>query len=359
MNADRSSTSRRSSTRPWRSTRPGARVGLPGRGLRRRRRPAATGRARCSRPTSEPGSFLESPRPRRRRSTADRRRPDRGPRHGHRPLQAAGADRRGGHGRRLHGRADAPGPPQGGPEGHQAGHGHPQVVARFEAERQALALMDHPNIARVLDAGATDIGPPLLRHGAGPGHPDHRVLRPRAALRSAERLELFVLVCRAVQHAHQKGIIHRDLKPSNVLVTLTTACRCPRSSTSASPRPPAGSSPRRRSSPRFAQLVGTPLYMSPEQAELSGLDVDTRSDIYSPGRAAVRAADRDDAVRRARRCGKAAFDEMRRIIREEEPPTPSTRLSSLGATLATVSANRRSRPAAAGPARCGASWTGS
>ena len=103
-----------------------------------------------------------------------------------------------------------------------------QVIARFEAERQALALMDHPNIAKVLDAGATDSGPALLRHGAGPRHPDHRVLRPASSSRSAERLELFVPVCQAVQHAHQKGIIHRDLKPSNVLVTLHDGAPVPK-----------------------------------------------------------------------------------------------------------------------------------
>ena len=110
-----------------------------------------------------------------------------------------------------------------------------QVVARFEAERQALALMDHPNIARVLDGGATEIGPALLRHGVGQGRADHRVLRPHQ-LPVRERLELFIPVCQAIQHAHQKGIIHRDIKPSNILVTLTTASPCPRSSTLAWPK---------------------------------------------------------------------------------------------------------------------------
>ena len=94
----------------------------------------------------------------------------------------------------------------------------PQVVARFEAERQALALMDHPNIAKVLDAGTTDNRAALLRHGTGPRHPDHRLLRPDTSLDPRERLELFIQVCQAVQHAHQKGIIHRDIKPSNILV---------------------------------------------------------------------------------------------------------------------------------------------
>ena len=161
-------------------------------------------------------------------------------------------------------------------------------------------MMDHPNIARVLDAGATESGRPYFVMELVRGIPITEYC-DREQLSIPERLELFVLVCRAVQHAHQKGIIHRDLKPSNILVTLTTACRCPRSSTSASPRPPAQSLTEQDALHRLHQLVGTPLYMSPEQAELSGLDVDTRSDIYSPGRPAVRAADRHDARSTPRR----------------------------------------------------------
>ena len=115
-----------------------------------------------------------------------------------------------------------------------------QVIARFEAERQALAMMDHPNIAKVFDGGTTESGRPYFVMELVRGIPITDYC-DQEQLSIPERLELFVLVCRAVQHAHQKGIIHRDLKPSNILVTLTTACRCPRSSTSASPRPPAQS----------------------------------------------------------------------------------------------------------------------
>ena len=102
------------------------------------------------------------------------------------------------------------------------------VIARFEAERQALALMDHPNIAKVLDAGATETGRPLLRDGAGPGDQDHRLLRPATISRPRERLDLFIQVCHAIQHAHQKGIIHRDIKPSNILVTVNDGVPVPK-----------------------------------------------------------------------------------------------------------------------------------
>jgi serine/threonine protein kinase len=156
-----------------------------------------------------------------------------------------------------------------------------QVIARFEQERQALAMMDHPAIAQVLDAGETDAGRPYFVMELVKGEPVTEYC-DKHNLTIAARLELFAEVCSAVQHAHTKGIIHRDLKPSNILVSFEDGARAPRSSTSASPRRPAASSPRRRSSPSTAQLVGTPEYMSPEQAEGS-LDIDTRTDVYALG----------------------------------------------------------------------------
>ncbi|WP_165250275.1 serine/threonine-protein kinase [Paludisphaera soli] len=217
-----------------------------------------------------------------------------------------------------------------------------QVVARFESERQALALMDHPNIARVLDAGATGSGRPyfvmeLVRGVSITEYCD------REQLPVAARLELFVLVCRAVQHAHQKGVIHRDLKPSNILVTMHDGVPVPKVIDFGIAKATGQSLTEKTLFTGFAQLVGTPLYMSPEQAEMSGLDVDTRSDIYSLGvllyELLTGTTPFDSETLR-----KAAFDEMRRIIREEDPPRPSTRLSALGQTLTTVSAMRGSDP---------------
>jgi serine/threonine protein kinase len=157
-----------------------------------------------------------------------------------------------------------------------------QVIARFEAERQALALMDHPNIARVLDAGATDTGRPyfvmeLVRGVPITDYCDQNHLNPR------QRLELFVQVCHAVQHAHQKGIIHRDLKPTNVLVTLSDGLPVPKVIDFGIAKATGQQLTERTLFTNFAQMVGTPLYMSPEQAEMTALDVDTRSDIYSLG----------------------------------------------------------------------------
>jgi serine/threonine protein kinase len=217
------------------------------------------------------------------------------------------------------------------------------VVARFEAERQALALMDHPNIARVLDAGATDSGRPYFVMELVRGVPitefcDDNRLTPR------ERLELFVTVCQAVQHAHQKGIIHRDLKPSNVLVTLHDGMPLVKVIDFGI----AKALGQERLTEKtlvtgFAQMIGTPLYMSPEQAEMSGQDADTRTDIYSLGVLLY------ELLTGATPFGKdrlkeASYDEMRRIIREEEPAKPSTRISTLGQTATTVSANRKSEP---------------
>jgi serine/threonine protein kinase/tetratricopeptide (TPR) repeat protein len=217
-----------------------------------------------------------------------------------------------------------------------------QVAARFEAERQALALMDHPNIAKVLDAGTIEGGRPYFVMELVRGAPITEYC-DREQLSVTERLELFVLVCRAVQHAHQKGVIHRDLKPSNILVTLHDGVAVPKVIDFGIAKATGGSLTERTLFTGFAQLVGTPLYMSPEQAELSGLDVDTRSDIYSLGVLLYELLTGTTPFD-SETLKKAAFDEMRRIIREEEPPRPSTRLSSLGRTLTTVSADRRADP---------------
>jgi WD40 repeat protein/serine/threonine protein kinase len=214
-----------------------------------------------------------------------------------------------------------------------------QVIARFEAERQALAMMDHPNIAHVLDVGATESGRPYFVMELVRGIPITDYC-DRERLSLPERLELFVLVCRAVQHAHQKGVIHRDLKPSNILVTVIDGAAVPRIIDFGVAKATGASLTERTIYTSFHQFVGTPLYMSPEQADLSGMDVDTRSDTYALGvllyELLTGTTPFDQETFR-----QAAFDELRRIIREQEPPKPSTRLSSLGAMRATVSANRK------------------
>jgi serine/threonine protein kinase/tetratricopeptide (TPR) repeat protein len=214
-----------------------------------------------------------------------------------------------------------------------------QVIARFEAERQALAMMDHPNIARVHDAGATESGRPFFVMELVRGI-EVTEYCDRERLSIPERLDLFVLVCRAVQHAHQKGIIHRDLKPSNILVTVVDGAAVPKIIDFGVAKATGGRLTDLTLFTGFHQFVGTPLFMSPEQADLSGMDVDTRSDIYSLGvllyELLTGTTPFDPETFR-----QAAFDEIRRIIREQEPPRPSTRLSTLRATRTTVSANRK------------------
>jgi serine/threonine protein kinase/tetratricopeptide (TPR) repeat protein len=217
-----------------------------------------------------------------------------------------------------------------------------QVIARFEAERQALALMDHPNIARVLDAGATEAGRPYFVMELVRGIPITDYC-DREKLSISHRLELFVQVCQAVQHAHQKGIIHRDLKPSNVLITLHDGVPVPKVIDFGIAKATGQQLTEKTLFTGFAQFVGTPLYMSPEQAELSGLDIDTRSDIYSLGVLLYELLTGTTPFDRET-FRTAAFDEIRRIIREQEPPKPSTRLSTLGDTIAAVSGNRGSDP---------------
>src|SRR5205814_5404620 len=157
-----------------------------------------------------------------------------------------------------------------------------QVIARFEAERQALTMMDHPNIAKVLDAGTTDAGRPYFVMELVKGIPITDYC-DQSRLSTRERLELFMLVCNAVQHAHQKGIIHRDLKPSNILVTLHDDKPVPKVIDFGIAKATGQQLTDKTLFTNFAQMMGTPLYMSPEQAQISGLDVDTRSDVYALG----------------------------------------------------------------------------
>jgi serine/threonine protein kinase/tetratricopeptide (TPR) repeat protein len=217
-----------------------------------------------------------------------------------------------------------------------------EVIARFSAERQALALMDHPNIARVLEAGTTENDRPyfVMELVRGKNITEYCDLQ---RFTTHQRLNLFLPICQAVQHAHQKGIIHRDLKPSNILVTeqdgqptvkvidFGVAKALDPHQSYAAPQT------------RETQLIGTPAYMSPEQAEMGGRDIDTRTDIYSLGvllYELLAGATPFDGER----WKSASFDEIRRIIREEEPPKPSARLSTLGDSITTISANRRSHP---------------
>jgi serine/threonine protein kinase len=199
-----------------------------------------------------------------------------------------------------------------------------EVIARFEAERQALAMMEHPNIAKVLDAGATDTGRPYFVMELVKGIPITEYC-DNNNLDTQQRLELFVDVCKAVQHAHQKGIIHRDLKPSNVMITLHDGKPVPKVIDFGIAKATGQRLTEKTLFTRFAQMIGTPEYMSPEQAEFSGLDVDTRSDIYSLGvllyELLTGVTPFDGKKLRA-----AGYAEMQRIIREQQPVKPSTRI---------------------------------
>jgi serine/threonine protein kinase/WD40 repeat protein len=200
-----------------------------------------------------------------------------------------------------------------------------QVIARFEAERQALAVMDHPNIAKVLDAGATEAGRPyfvmeLVRGIKITDYCDQNNISTR------QRLDLFINVCQAIEHAHQKGIIHRDIKPSNILVTLHDGVPVPKVIDFGIAKATQGELTDKTVYTQLQEFIGTPAYMSPEQAEMSGLDIDTRADIYSLGVLLYELLtgktpfDAEDLL-------KAGLEQMRRTIREKEPLRPSTRVT--------------------------------
>ncbi|RBP36069.1 non-specific serine/threonine protein kinase/serine/threonine-protein kinase [Roseimicrobium gellanilyticum] len=214
-----------------------------------------------------------------------------------------------------------------------------EVVARFDQERQALALMDHPNIAKVFDAGATELGRPffVMELVRGERITDYC---DKQELSITDRIGLFIQVCHAVQHAHQKGIIHRDLKPSNILVTVNDGVAVPKIIDFGVAKATQGTLTERTLFTRFDQMIGTPVYMSPEQAEMTSLDVDSRSDIYSLGVLLYELLTGHTPVDYAT-MARAGVDEIRRLICEVDPPRPSAKLRTLSEKDLTTTAKRR------------------
>ena len=215
------------------------------------------------------------------------------------------------------------------------------MLSRFEAERQALALMDHPNIAKVLDGGTTEGGRPFFVMEYVKGVPFTRYC-DNARLSVAQRLALFVPICQAVQHAHQKGIVHRDLKPSNILVCLYDGVAVPKVIDFGLAKAMHQPLTEHTLHTAHGVMMGTPLYMSPEQAEFNNLDVDTRTDIYALGVILYELLTGTTPLEK-QRFHEAAWHEMLRLIKEEEPPRPSARLSSSG-SLPSLAAQRRLEP---------------
>ena len=216
------------------------------------------------------------------------------------------------------------------------------VIARFEAERQALAMMDHPNIAKVLDAGATETGRPyfVMELVTGVSITEYC---DKNNLSTKQRLALFIQVCNAVQHAHQKGIIHRDIKPTNVMVTRHEGEPVPKVIDFGIAKATKQRLTEKTLFTRYAHIIGTPAYMSPEQADLGDLDVDTRSDIYSLGVLLYELLTGSTPFSEEE-LRKAGYIEMQRVIREQEPPKPSTKLSTLGETLSDIAKYRGCTP---------------
>ncbi len=213
-----------------------------------------------------------------------------------------------------------------------------QIVARFEVERQALAMMDHPNIARVFDAGSTETGRPYFVMELVKGRPILEYA-DSAQLDTKARLNLFALVCNAIQHAHQKGIIHRDIKPGNVLVTMHDGVPVPKVIDFGIAKAINQELTQKTLFTEYHHLIGTPVYMSPEQAEMSGLDIDTRSDVYSLGVLLYELLTGTPPFAH-KELMERGFGEMMRIIREDTPHKPSTRLSTLGESSAITAEQR-------------------